>query len=90
MVICLNVLLRKVDELPSQILMFVCILLPTWNICSCHGVITGALEDLDEQRIIFSLMERFYHFLIQGQALSSAVVSNFLSAYPECNHFFQH
>ncbi|XP_057992891.1 uncharacterized protein LOC110632928 isoform X2 [Hevea brasiliensis] len=54
-----------------------------------HDIELGAWEELDEQRIIFSLIERFNHILIRGQALSSQVVSNFLSAYPECNRFFQ-
>ena len=57
--------------------------------CCNHGVTTGTLEEVDQQRIIVSLIGRYHQALIQGQALSSQLVSNFINAFLNCSSFFQ-
>ncbi|XP_065863906.1 importin beta-like SAD2 homolog [Euphorbia lathyris] len=54
-----------------------------------HDIEIGTLEEVDEQRIILSLLQRIHHFLVPGQTLSPEVISAFLSAFPECQGFFQ-
>lgn len=49
----------------------------------------GTLEEVDQQRIVISLIERFHHALVRGQALSPELVSNFINAFPNCSSFFQ-
>ncbi|XVF28138.1 hypothetical protein REPUB_Repub15cG0003400 [Reevesia pubescens] len=49
----------------------------------------GSLEEVDHQRIVSSLIGRYHHALIQGQGLSSQLVSSFINAFPECSSFFQ-
>lgn len=58
-------------------------------ICSCHVGNAGALEEVDQRRVVLSLIEKYHHVLIQGQALSLQVISRFLNAYPECSLYFQ-
>lgn len=51
----------------------------------------GGLEEVDVQRVVYSLIERYNHFLIQMQAsaLSPELVSSFLNAFPEYQLLFQ-
>ncbi|KDP27986.1 hypothetical protein JCGZ_19066 [Jatropha curcas] len=54
-----------------------------------HDIELGTLEEVDEKRVICSLIERFNHYFIRGQGFSPQVISSFVSAFPECNRFFQ-
>ncbi|XP_062143385.1 importin beta-like SAD2 homolog isoform X2 [Alnus glutinosa] len=54
-----------------------------------HETELGALEEVDQRRVVLSLIEKYHHVLIQGQALSLQVISRFLNAYPECSLYFQ-
>ncbi|GKV06838.1 hypothetical protein SLEP1_g18666 [Rubroshorea leprosula] len=54
-----------------------------------HEVELGALEEVDQQSIVLSLISRYYNVLIQGQSLSSQLVTRFLNAFPESSLFFQ-
>ncbi|WCJ23225.1 ARM repeat superfamily protein [Euphorbia peplus] len=54
-----------------------------------HDIELGTLEEVDEQSIILPLLQRVRPFLVPGQILSQEVVSSFLSAFPECQVFFQ-
>ncbi|KAK3007116.1 hypothetical protein RJ639_016185 [Escallonia herrerae] len=49
----------------------------------------GSLEEVDEQRIVMSLMERYHQVLIQGQSLPPELISSFLDNFPEYNLYFQ-
>ncbi|XP_022760758.1 importin beta-like SAD2 isoform X2 [Durio zibethinus] len=49
----------------------------------------GTLEQVDEQRIVLSLIGRYHHVLIQGQALSTRLISSFINAFPDSSSFFQ-
>ncbi|XWS53459.1 hypothetical protein CRYUN_Cryun10bG0003300 [Craigia yunnanensis] len=49
----------------------------------------GSLEEVDQQGIVLSLIGRYHHLLIQGQSLSSQLVSSFINAFPDCSSFFQ-
>jgi hypothetical protein len=58
-------------------------------ICCCHVGTAGSLEEVDHQRVVLSLIEKYHQLLIQGQALPLQLISSFLNAYPECSLFFQ-
>ncbi|KAK9161824.1 hypothetical protein Syun_008165 [Stephania yunnanensis] len=49
----------------------------------------GALNEVDEDRAVFSLIERCNQTLIIGNFLPSELVTGFLNAYPECSPFFR-
>lgn len=49
----------------------------------------GCLEEVDERKVVLSLIEKYHHALIQGQALPLELISRFLNAYPECSLYFQ-
>ncbi|PPS16878.1 hypothetical protein GOBAR_AA03686 [Gossypium barbadense] len=48
----------------------------------------GSLEEADEQKMVISLIERYHHVLIKGQALSPELVSSFINAFPDSTSFF--
>ncbi|KAF3456470.1 hypothetical protein FNV43_RR01120 [Rhamnella rubrinervis] len=54
-----------------------------------HVIELGCLEEIDEQRVLLSLMERYHHILIQEKKISQHLISSFVDAYPECCLFFQ-
>ncbi|GMY28006.1 importin beta-like SAD2 homolog isoform X1 [Fagus crenata] len=54
-----------------------------------HDTELGSLEEVDQQRVVLSLIEKYHQLLIQGQALPLQLISSFLNAYPECSLFFQ-
>lgn len=54
-----------------------------------HETILGSLEEVDQQKVVFSLMEKYHHVLIRGQALPAELVSSFVRSFPECNLFFR-
>jgi hypothetical protein len=58
-------------------------------ICSCHVGNAGNLEEVDQRSVVLSLIEKYHHVLVQGQALPLQVISRFLNAYPECSLYFQ-
>ncbi|KAK9139093.1 hypothetical protein Scep_008774 [Stephania cephalantha] len=49
----------------------------------------GALNEVDEDRAVFLLIERCNQTLIIGNFLPSELVTGFLNAYPECSPFFR-
>ncbi|KAK2358448.1 ARM repeat superfamily protein [Trifolium repens] len=49
----------------------------------------GQLLDVDEQKIVLSLIEKYHHVLIQGQGLPSQLITGFLNAFPGCGLYFQ-
>lgn len=50
---------------------------------------TGQLLDVDEQKIVLSLIDKYHHVLIQGQGLPSQLITSFLNAFPEHGLYFQ-
>jgi hypothetical protein len=50
---------------------------------------TGQLLDVDEQKVVLSLIEKYHHVLIQGQSLPSQLITGFLNAFPGCGLYFQ-
>lgn len=59
-------------------------------VISCfHVGTTGSLEEVDQKRVVFSLIEKHHQVLIQGQALPLQLISSFVNAYPEFSLFFQ-
>jgi len=55
----------------------------------CHGMRTGQLLEVDEQKVVLSLIDKYNHVLIQGQGLPSQLVMSFLNAFPGCGLYFQ-
>ncbi|EXB80274.1 hypothetical protein L484_025130 [Morus notabilis] len=55
-----------------------------------HVIELGCLEDIDPQRVVQSLLERFHRVLQQGQTVEPQLMSSFLDAFPEYDLFFQH
>ncbi|KAJ7955304.1 Importin beta-like SAD2-like protein [Quillaja saponaria] len=49
----------------------------------------GNLIDVDQRRVVLSLIEKYHHVLIPKRAISSQLILNFLDAFPECSLFFQ-
>lgn len=49
----------------------------------------GQLLDVDEQKVVLSLIDKYNHVLIQGQGLPSQLVVSFLNAFPGCGLYFQ-
>ncbi|XP_028786891.1 importin beta-like SAD2 homolog isoform X2 [Neltuma alba] len=49
----------------------------------------GRLIDIDEQKVVLSLIDKYSRVLINGRVLSSHVVVNFLNAFPEHGSYFQ-
>ncbi|XP_027330151.1 importin beta-like SAD2 isoform X2 [Abrus precatorius] len=49
----------------------------------------GQLIDVDEQKVVLSLMDRYHHVLMQGQFLSSELIMNFLNTFPGHGIYFQ-
>ncbi|XP_030924098.1 importin beta-like SAD2 homolog isoform X1 [Quercus lobata] len=54
-----------------------------------HETELGSLEEVDQKRVVFSLIEKHHQVLIQGQALPLQLISSFVNAYPEFSLFFQ-
>ncbi|KAF5464846.1 hypothetical protein F2P56_014895 [Juglans regia] len=54
-----------------------------------HETELGSLEEVDERKVVLSLIEKYHHALIQGQTLPLELISRFLNAYPECSLYFQ-
>ncbi|XVF38947.1 hypothetical protein REPUB_Repub20aG0146600 [Reevesia pubescens] len=78
---------KPVDELFS-----IKCLLTSWQIIQVPSHLQstdGSLEEVDQQRIVLSLIGRYHYALIHGQALSSQLVSSFINAFPDCSSFFQ-
>ncbi|KAL4273520.1 hypothetical protein GQ457_13G023310 [Hibiscus cannabinus] len=48
----------------------------------------GNLEEVDEEKMVVSLIGRYHQVLIKGQALSTQLVSSFINAFPDSNPFF--
>ncbi|KAE8724211.1 methyltransferase-like protein 21D-like [Hibiscus syriacus] len=48
----------------------------------------GNLEEVDEEKMVVSLIGGYHQVLIKGQALSSQLVSSFISAFPDSSSFF--
>ncbi|KAI4344725.1 hypothetical protein L6164_011919 [Bauhinia variegata] len=49
----------------------------------------GQLAEVDERRVLLSLIDKYQHVLIQGQVLPSNLMVNFLNAFPEFGLYFQ-
>ncbi|PON93061.1 Coatomer beta subunit [Trema orientale] len=49
----------------------------------------GYLEDIDLQRVVVSLFERYHRILIQGKTIRAELIASFLDAFPELNLYFQ-
>ncbi|OMO58548.1 hypothetical protein COLO4_34539 [Corchorus olitorius] len=49
----------------------------------------GNLEEVDEERMVLSLIGRYQNTLSQGQALSSQLVSKFINAFPDSASLFR-
>lgn len=49
----------------------------------------GGLNEVDQQSIVLSLIERYHQVLTQGQSVPPQVISSFLDAFPECNVYFR-
>ncbi|CAJ2650143.1 importin beta-like SAD2 homolog [Trifolium pratense] len=49
----------------------------------------GQLLEVDEQKVVLSLIEKYHHVLIQGQGLPSQLITSFLNAFPSCGLYFQ-
>ncbi|XP_050239646.1 importin beta-like SAD2 homolog [Quercus robur] len=54
-----------------------------------HETELGSFEEVDQKRVVFSLIEKHHQVLIQGQALPLQLISSFVNAYPEFSLFFQ-
>ncbi|KAG7995708.1 hypothetical protein I3843_01G123200 [Carya illinoinensis] len=54
-----------------------------------HETELGSLEEVDERKVVLSLIEKYHRALIQGQTLPLELISRFLNAYPECSLYFQ-
>ncbi|XP_019464240.1 PREDICTED: importin beta-like SAD2 homolog isoform X1 [Lupinus angustifolius] len=48
----------------------------------------GQLNDVDEQKVVLSLIDKYHNVLIRGQALPSHLMVNFLNAFPDYGSFF--
>ncbi|KAF7836882.1 importin beta-like SAD2-like protein isoform X1 [Senna tora] len=49
----------------------------------------GRLIEVDEQKVLLSLIDKYYHVLIKGQVLPSHLMVKFLNAFPEYDVYFQ-
>ncbi|XP_058076603.1 uncharacterized protein LOC131225158 isoform X2 [Magnolia sinica] len=49
----------------------------------------GILDEVDEQRAVYSLIERYHHVLIQRQTLPSHLITRFINTFPKYGSFFQ-
>ncbi|TKY54297.1 Importin beta SAD [Spatholobus suberectus] len=49
----------------------------------------GQLIDIDEQKVLLSLIDKYHHVLIRGVVLPSELVMNFLNAFPGYGSYFQ-
>ncbi|RDX78950.1 Importin beta-like SAD2-like protein [Mucuna pruriens] len=49
----------------------------------------GQLIDIDEQKVLLSLIDKYHHVLIRGLVLPSELVMNFLNAFPAYGSYFQ-
>ncbi|XP_062109375.1 uncharacterized protein LOC133819997 [Humulus lupulus] len=49
----------------------------------------GYLEDVDLQKVVLSIFERYHPILNQGQEIPPEVIAIFLESFPEFNLFFQ-
>ncbi|CAK9174135.1 unnamed protein product [Ilex paraguariensis] len=49
----------------------------------------GGLEEVDQQRTVLSLIERYRQVLIHGQSLPLELISSFLNTFPQCSAYFQ-
>ncbi|CAK8563851.1 unnamed protein product [Lathyrus sativus] len=49
----------------------------------------GQLLDVDEQKVVLSLIDKYHHVLIQGQGMPSQLITSFLDAFPEHGLYFQ-
>ncbi|CAN6548395.1 unnamed protein product [Malus baccata var. baccata] len=49
----------------------------------------GCLEEIDLERVVSSLLERYHPAVIQGQAFPPELISSFLEVFPQCRSFFQ-
>lgn len=59
------------------------------TICRCVGGHTGRLIDIDEQKVVLSLIDKYYHVLINGQVLPPHLVLKFVNAFPEHGSYFR-
>ncbi|KAK7264768.1 hypothetical protein RJT34_32378 [Clitoria ternatea] len=53
------------------------------------GLELGQLVDVDEQKIVLSLVDKYHHVLIRGQVLPSELILNVLNTFPEYGVYFQ-
>ncbi|GFZ13846.1 ARM repeat superfamily protein [Actinidia rufa] len=49
----------------------------------------GGLEEVDQQSVVLSLIQRYHQVLLQGHSLPPQLISTFLDTFPECNLYFQ-
>ncbi|KAL2338903.1 hypothetical protein Fmac_013349 [Flemingia macrophylla] len=49
----------------------------------------GQLNDVDEQKILWSLIETYHHLLIRGPILPSELVKSFLNVFPGYESYFE-
>ncbi|XP_044500110.1 importin beta-like SAD2 homolog isoform X2 [Mangifera indica] len=55
-----------------------------------YDIDLGCLEEVDQLKVVASLIERYHNVLMQGRALlSHEVISKFLDAFPKYNLYFQ-
>ncbi|KAL6008752.1 hypothetical protein ACLOJK_021978 [Asimina triloba] len=48
----------------------------------------GFLDDVDPQRMVYSLIERYHHVLLQREKLPSPLVTGLINSFPEYSSFF--
>ncbi|XP_010270925.1 PREDICTED: importin beta-like SAD2 homolog isoform X1 [Nelumbo nucifera] len=50
----------------------------------------GELGEVDQQRVVLTLIERNHHVFVQGKTLPPQLIRGFLNTFPEYASFFQH
>ncbi|KAH9766423.1 Importin N-terminal domain-containing protein [Citrus sinensis] len=55
-----------------------------------HDIELGSLDEVDQLKVVASLIERYHNVIMQGQPLSSQLISKFLKAYPQLTYLFLH
>ncbi|GAY35579.1 hypothetical protein CUMW_017160 [Citrus unshiu] len=55
-----------------------------------HDIELGSLDEVDQLKVVASLIERYHNVIMQGQTLSSQLISKFLKAYPQLTYLFLH
>ncbi|KAH9684060.1 Importin N-terminal domain-containing protein [Citrus sinensis] len=55
-----------------------------------HDIELGSLDEVDQLKVVASSIERYHNVIMQGQTLSSQLISKFLKAYPQLTYLLLH